>query len=273
MGRRRGRSRKRRNRGGGTEGVGATAAPTAAAGASSPGGVPGGVPGGGVPEPPAAKGLRPWRTRMADLLDHLRSWSRESYAEAVEAFLAQHLSAQGYPGPSDAEADAEANADAIRPEDVDRAIEDFACAVGSAGGDRSILSVFAEQAPGVDGGDMDPEDRSQLLRWERERRRGVFLIQHATRDRLTLWDPLEGAPLTLHLLLKLSEARVGLLRRGTVVTATYQPWMARLVAVGEVEYFADGRAVALFREETVSSGAQWHEAPPPAPKPTTRKLK
>ena len=147
-----------------------------------------------------------------------------------------------------------------------RAFVDCVCASCSAGDDRSILSVFCDPASGPGESELDAEDRGQARRWERERRRGVFLIQHAARDRLTLWDPLEGAPLTLHLLRKLPESLATALRRGTVVTATYQPWMARLVAVGKVEFFTDGRAVALFREQTVGAGTPWHEAPPAAPK-------
>lgn len=201
--------------------------------------------------------LRPWRTRVQDLLDHLHSWSRANYGPALEDFLTQRFgSAQA--------------TEAAPGEDVDRAVEDYVCASGSAGDARSILSVFAEQAPGTGGGPMDPEDRVQVQRWERERSRGVFLIQHAARDRLTLWDPLEGAPLTLHLLRKLGQARAEGLRRGTIVTATYQPWMARLVAIGTVEFFDDERAITLFRAETLESGASWHEAPPAAPQPTQR---
>ena len=85
------------------------------------------------------------------------------------------------------------------------------------------------------------------------------------RDQLSLWDPLEGAPLTLHLLEKLQGSRAEAISRGTVVTISYQPWMARLVAVGEPEFFVDTRALALFREQTLESGAPWHEAPAPAP--------
>ena len=259
MGRRRSKSRKRRNRGDAppkrpeAAPRGQTPVPARPA---SPAGAP-------TPAAPAEVGrdaLRPWRTRVLELLDHLHGWSRSQYAPAIERWLEHQFGQAGGP-------------DAARACDVDRTVEDFLCMVGSADESHSILSVFAEQAPGPDGGPLDPEDREQVLRWERERRRGVFLVQHAARDRLTLWDPLEGAPLTLHLLHKLGAQRADQLKRGTVVTATYQPWMARLVAVGEIEFFEDERAVSLFREETLGSGARWHEAPPPAPQPTSRSRK
>jgi hypothetical protein len=266
MARRRSKSRKGKSRGGHeiaaeapaprVEEAGRRATPPAAAGRERP-----------VLASPARAAasegrsdLRPWRGRVQDLLDSLQSWSRAHYGPAVDQWLESRF--EGLGGPADA------------PEaDVDRAVEDFVCTPGSAGEGRSILSIFAEQAAGPAEEGLEPEDRDQLRRWERERRRGVFLIQHAARDRLTLWDPLEGAPLTLHLLNKLGAARADSLRRGTVVTATYQPWMARLVAVGEVEFFADERAISLFREEAVGSGARWHEAPPPAPLPTARARK
>ena len=259
MGRRRSKARKRKGRAGGgnaASGVNRIAGQPAAA--PSDRGTP------EVPTPPgeapAGSALRPWRTRVQDLLEHLRAWSREHYGAAIEAWLEQRL------GTSE-EGDRPA---AVNPADADQALEEFVCAPGSAGEGRSVLGVFADQAPGPDGGPMDPEDREQARRWERERARGVFLIQHAARDRLTLWDPLEGAPLTLHLLHRLSEARLGHLRRGTVVTATYQPWMARLVAVGEIEYFSDPRAIALFREQSVESGTRWYEAPPAAPRSASK---
>ena len=275
MGRRRSKSRKRRDRG--AEPARPEAAPrrTPAAEAAEPGTEPPTARPATRPSPPKASSpkatpaeapgperaaLRPWRPRVQALLDHLQSWGRTQYAAAIERWLEHTFEPLG-------------GADAARACDVDRAVEDFLCLPGSAGEGLSVLRVFADQAPAPEGGPMDPEDRDQIRRWERERGRGVFLVQHAAPDRLTLWDPLEGAPLTLHLLHKLGAARAAGIQRGTVVTATYQPWMARLVAVGEVEFFDDERAVSLFREETVSSGARWHEAPPPAPTPTARSRK
>ena len=185
-----------------------------------------------------------WRKRVNDLIVHLRDWARQSYAPAIDAFLDERFGA----------------ARAEAPEaDVEAATDDFVCAPGSAGDGSSILRVFADHASS-----LDAEDRDQIRRWEHERRRGVFLVQRARRDRLFLWDPLEGAPITLHLLDKLSAQRLGLLGRGTVVTAVFQPWMARLIAVG-TEFFADPRALQMFRDETASTGATWHEPPPPAP--------
>jgi hypothetical protein len=190
--------------------------------------------------------LIPWRKRVNDLVVHLRDWSRASYAQAIAAFLEERFGAGAEP----AEADIEA------------ATDDFVCSAGSAGDGSSILRVFADHATG-----LEPEDRDQIRRWETERRRGVFIVQRARRDHLLLWDPLEGAPLTLHLLDKLAATRLQLVGPGTIVTAVFQPWVARLIAVG-VEFFGDPRALQLFREETTSSGAQWHESPPPAPQRT-----
>jgi len=191
--------------------------------------------------------LVPWRTQVEDMLQRLRTWSRQSYAQAIDAFLAQRF---GDGLETTAEGDRHTAAD------------DFVCAPGSAGDGSSILRVFADHATG-----LDAEGRDQVRRWEHERRRGVLVLQRARRDQLQLWDPLEGAPLTLHLLEKLPASRLQLLGRGTVVTATFQPWMARLVAVG-VEFFGDPRALQLFREEVATSGAPWHEAPAPAPERT-----
>ena len=56
---------------------------------------------------------------------------------------------------------------------------------------------------------------------------------------------------------------------GAVATISYQPWMARLVAVQEPEFFTDPRAIALFREQCQESGAHWNEPPPPAPERTS----
>jgi len=266
MGKRRSKARKRKSRArGGNSASGVN--PIAGRGSATPAGGAAPEAPSALPEAPTARSesptpaaLRPWRTRVQDLLDHLRAWSREHYGAAIEARLEQHLgTSEGGVPPA-----------AVNQADADRAIEEFVCSPGSAGEGRSVLGVFADQAPGPDGGPMDPEDREQARRWERERARGVFLIQHAARDRLTLWDPLEGAPLTLHVLHKLSEARLAHLRRGTVVTATYQPWMARLVAVGEIEYFSDPRAIALFREQSAESGTRWHEAPPAAPRSASK---
>jgi len=178
------------------------------------------------------------------LIGALRDWSRTSYAPAIDAFLGEHLGADAAPA------------------DRETATDDFICAGGSAGDGSSILRVFVDHATTVSG--LDQEARGQVRRWEQERRRGVFIVQRARRDQLFLWDPLEGAQLTLHLLEKLSEARLTTIGPGTVVTAVFQPWVARLVAV-RAEFFGDPRALQLFREQTCSSGAAWHEPPAAAP--------
>ena len=188
-----------------------------------------------------------WRTTVQGLLERLRGWSREHYAAALDAYLAERFGDVSRVDHAD---------------DLTRAADDLVCAPGSAGDAASILSVFCQQAF-----DVDPAEREQARRWERERRRGVFVLQRAVRDQLVLWDPLEGAPLTLHLLEKLPDAEVARLPRGTVATAVYQPWLARLFAVG-VEFFGDPQALRLFREEIVGSGAPWHEPPAPAPEKT-----
>lgn len=184
-----------------------------------------------------------WRKQVNDLIVHLRDWGRHSYAEAIDAFLGERF--------GEGEAPAES--------DIEAATDDFLCAPGSAGDGSSILRVFADHATG-----LEPEDRDQIRRWESERRRGVFVVQRGRRDRLFLWDPLEGAPITLHMLDKLSASRLQLIGRGTVVTAVFQPWAARLIAVG-VEFFGDPRALQMFRDEVSGSGATWHEPPTPAP--------
>jgi hypothetical protein len=207
--------------------------------------------GGGTDGPATAQAERqalvPWRQRVGSVLDTLAAWARQHYAAALDAHLARCFGDP--PAPE-------------RPEDAERAIEDACCAPGSADGQVSILRAFSEQAPG-----LAPEERDQVRRWETERRRGVFVVQASLRDRLVLWDPLEGAPLTLHLLEKQSPDEARRIGPGTVTTAVFQPWMARLVAIGRPEYFADRRALALFREQTTSSGATWHEPPPAAPQP------
>ena len=202
----------------------------------------------------AEGGLVPWRVRMASLRAVLRDWSRLRYAEAIDAWLRERFE----------DPDAVEHAD-----DIDQAIDDFLCSPGSSGDDPSILSVWCTQAANGqladdEGGAAEAEDVAQVRRWERERYRGVFILQAAKRDQLSLWDPLEGAPLTLHLLVKLDTAEADALKRGAIVTAVYQPWMARLVAVG-AEYFTDPRAMQLFREQTLDAERAWHDAPAAAP--------
>ena len=194
--------------------------------------------------------LLSWRQAVGDLIARLQDWSRQNYGPAIDRCLQDQFGETAATGQGASE----------QGTDLQRAALDFVCSPGSADGQSSILSVFVDQAL-----DLPQEVRDQARRWQRERRRGVFQIQHCMRDQLSLWDPLEGAPLTLHLLDKLSSARAKAIRRGAIVTVSFQPWMARLVAVGEPEFFSDPRALALFREQTLESGAAWQEAPAPAP--------
>lgn len=182
-----------------------------------------------------------WRRRVGAILDSLEAWARDQYGAAIDAHLAQTA------------------AEGETPQDRRRRVRDFVCAPGSAGDGRSILGNFCES------GGLSQEERAQALRWESARRRGVFVVQASNRDRLVVWDPLEGAPLTLHLLERQGGDLAGRIRPGAVATATYLPWMARLVAVEAPEYFLDPRALQLFREQTVASGVAWHEAPAAAP--------
>ncbi len=190
--------------------------------------------------------IRPWREQMQGALDALRAWARVNYSEPVDTFVASRF---GTPP----------NAD--HPHDIDRAIDDFLCSLGSAGHERaSIAKAFANKAE-----DLEDTDRTQVARWDRERRRGVFLIQRATRDTLDVWDPLEGAPLSLHLLERIGQARARDLARGTVAVATYMPWVARLVATDRVEFFDASEALPLFRRQVEEEGALWHELPAVVP--------
>lgn len=208
--------------------------------------------------------LLAWRKRMAALLEAVRAWSRLHYAEALDAYLQERFG----------------NPDATEhARDVAAATDDFVCTPGSAGDGASILSVYCGQVSSgqtpspttSDSSAPKKDELAQVGRWDRERHRGVFILQRATRDRLSLWDPLEGAPLTLHLLDKLPQREADGLARGAIVTAAYQPWMARLVAVS-AEYFTDPQAVQLFREQTVEASRPWHEAPAAAPEKTRSSL-
>ena len=189
----------------------------------------------------------PWRDRVRRLRDQLRAFARNHYAAVLDSALIERFG-----NPPKAE----------HPADLGRVEEDLVCTPGSAGDARSILRVFAD-----DGAQLEDTERAELLRWEQGRSRGVFLVQRASQDRIEVWDPLEGAGLTLHLLDRLSTARADALPRGSVLTTTFLPFAARVVAVGYLELFEDPRAKELFKEQVRSGGRSWHEAPPPAPKP------
>lgn len=226
------RRRKRRSRGAGAKGPQPTQ-PTSTS-----------KPAGSAPEgtaAPAQAALRPWRDVVQTLRARLRAFARERFAPAVAPFVD------------------------VDPRDRERLEEDFVCQPGSSGEPHSILRKFTEHEA-----ELAVGDRDQLLRWERERGRGVFLVQDATRDRLVVWDPIEGAGLTLHLLTRLPRDRARTLATGTVATVTYAPWMARILAVDPPELFADPRAAELFEREVREGGQSWHPAPPPAPKATPR---
>jgi hypothetical protein len=148
---------------------------------------------------------------------------------------------------------------APRAADRDRALDDLACTPLGAG-DRSFVDAFLAEGPR-----LGEPARQQVARWPRERRRAVLLVQRCEPDRLLLWDPLEGAPLTLQLLEPLAVAHAERVRRGAVAVATWLPWNARLVAVGEVDLYGDPAARDLFREQVTARGTPWHEPPAPAP--------
>jgi len=153
-------------------------------------------------------------------------------------------------------------AETAHPGDIERLLDDLICTPGTGGDGRSIAAVYAEQAP-----DLPELERDQLRRWERERGRGVFLVQRCHTDRIEAWDPIECAALTLHLLDRLPAGRAAEVRAGSVLTATYLPHVARLVAVGLVEFFLGPDALALFRDNVRQGAVAWHEPPPPAPTP------
>lgn len=193
----------------------------------------------------ASPALVPWRDRVRDILGALRRRAQRQHARALTAWIDERLGD---------------GATARGGSDVDRLLDDWIALPGSAGDGRSVAVAHAAEADG-----LEPLERDQLRRWERERRRGVFLVQRAQRDALEVWDPLEGAPLVLHLLDRMDGPKAASLRRGAVVTASYQPWVARLVAVGPVEIFEVEDALDLFRREVLAAGQSWHDAPPPAP--------
>lgn len=181
-----------------------------------------------------------WRERLGGVLASLDAWMQAHAAEAIQAHAEALFGAAEPPA-----------------EDRERARLDLAVRPGPGG--ESFAERYAREAG------LDALEREQVARWSRERRRGVFLLQRAERERLLVWDPLEGAPLTLHLPDRLDITWVARLERGTVLTASYQPWFARLVAVGQVEFYGEPKARQLYYEQVVESGRRWHEPPAPAP--------
>ncbi|MHC5011389.1 MAG: hypothetical protein ACYTG6_10620 [Planctomycetota bacterium] len=197
----------------------------------------------------AARGrpaLVPWRERLRELLSGLRAWARETQPEALEA----HLRAV-YGEPEVVPPDA----------DLSRAFDDYVCAPGTAGDGRSLVCTFAEESP-----DLSAEERKELVAWEQERMRRVYLLDRCFRDRAELWDPLADARLLVHLLEKLPGGRVAALRRGAVMVAVTVPWGGKTVALPPLEIYDDDEAVALYRREVRNGGRVWHDLPAPAPK-------
>ena len=73
------------------------------------------------------------------------------------------------------------------PEDLDRAVDEFAVVVGSAGDGRSVVRAYADETDG-----LTDDERTNLRRWESERRPGVYLLETCRREWMQVWDPLDG---------------------------------------------------------------------------------
>jgi hypothetical protein len=183
--------------------------------------------------------------RAAELLRRAREHARERHAAALEAWGALRFPRGTTPAAAD----------------LDRAVDDFLVLDASAEGGPSALREFAEGAE-----DLRPEERAQVLRWEKERRRGVYLLERCQKECLEAWDPLEGRRQVLHFCEPMPPGRAAALRRGTVFTATAVPWNDRWLAQGQVEFFEGEEAVRLYRNEVRSIGRTWHDQPPPPPR-------
>lgn len=194
--------------------------------------------------------LVPWRDRCRAALEALETWVHDRHGGDLEDALRR--AAGGGPR---------------RPADRERILDDLVCTPGSAPEGRSLLRACAVECRA-----LDDEARDQFLRWERERRRGVFVIQRAHEDALEVWDPLEGAPLTLHLLHRPTEREAACAIAGTVITATFRPWLARLILVHAPEYFPGDEAIPMFRREVEGSGVTWHPIPSAAPVRSSSRL-
>lgn len=220
----------------------------ASAASAAPAGSPSSPASTSTQEAPAARTpIVPWRDRVRGILDSVRGYAHREHAGSIEAVIRAQL---GDPAKA-------------HPADVTRLVDALICTPGSAGDGRSIAAAHASAT--TDGEGLEKVDRDQLRRWERERGRGVFIVQRCFTERIEAFDPLEGAGLTLHLLERLGAGRAAEVQTGTVVTATYVPYVARVVAIGLVEFFADPKALELFRSQVQASGAAWHEPPPPPP--------
>jgi hypothetical protein len=198
----------------------------------------------GTERPRAA--LVSWKVRAADLGARLIDHARERRGPELEALLLEL-----------GRTDAAARDD----EDHDRAFEDLVCSPGSAGDGRSLVRAFAEEGDG-----LEPPEREQLLRWEKERTRGVYVVERCFPDAVEAWDPLAGERLTIHLPERLPGARASEVARGTLLVAVTVPWTTRRLARGRVEFWNDPRALPLYRDEVRASGRTWHDLPPAAPR-------
>ena len=191
------------------------------------------------------KPLVPWRDRAREVLTRLRSFAKDRFGFEIEAFLRE-----GY---------GDALGETPVP-DLERAFDDFVCASGSGGDGRSVLATWIGEDEA-----LELDERRQLLTWEKERARCVYLLDRCQRDQMELWDPVHGGRVTVQLLERMSKGRVAELSRGTVVIATTAPWGARTIALGPVEIYGDDDAINLYRKEVRELGRLWHELPAPTP--------
>lgn len=226
-------SRRKRRRGR-QSGAGAAEAPSAAPSTSTT-----------AAPPREKKPLVVWRDRADEVVGRLRAYAKERYGFEIEAFLRE--------GFGDGVEQA-----SVR--DLEQAFDDFVCTSGSAGDGRSILAAWIGEDEA-----LDLEERRQLLTWENERHRRVYLLDRGQRDHLELWDPVRGGRATVQLLDRLPKGRLAALDRGTVVIATTAPWGTRTIALGPVELYDDDEAISLYRKEVRDLGRLWHELPAPAP--------
>lgn len=191
--------------------------------------------------------LVPWRVRVEELARRLLEESHARRGPELEAALRERHGAE---------------AERLTVGELARALEDLVVAPGTAGDGRSLLRAFAEEAEG-----LEPAEREQLLRWERERRRAVYVVERCLPDLVEAWDPVEGRRETIHLPERLPGARCAEVARGTLLVVVTVPWTTRLVARGPVEFWSDPRALPLYRAEVRQSGRTWHDLPPAAPAP------
>ena len=105
----------------------------------------------------------PWPVRAAELVRRAREHARERHGAALDAWVALRFPQAAEPAPAER----------------DGAVDEFLLLEGTAEGAPSALREFAEGAE-----DLRPEERAQVLRWEKERRRGVYLLEHLVLEHL-----------------------------------------------------------------------------------------